>query len=53
MRNPDHTAIVNAVSTMISAIQVVLIVIAVRLLRRGGGMSAIGGGEMAGQAKAA
>jgi spermidine/putrescine transport system permease protein len=37
VRNPDHTAVVNAVSIVISAVQVVLIYAAVRLLRRGGG----------------
>lgn len=37
VRNPDHTAVVNAVSVVISALQVVLIYAAVRLLRRGGG----------------
>jgi spermidine/putrescine transport system permease protein len=36
VRNPDHTAVVNAVSIVISGIQVVLIYAAVRLLRRGG-----------------
>ncbi len=44
VRNPDHTAVVNAVSTLISAIQVALIVAAVALLRsRGGGTSAVVG----------
>ncbi len=43
VRNPDHTAVVNAISVVISAAQVALIVVAVRLLRRGtGGSSAIG-----------
>jgi ABC-type spermidine/putrescine transport system permease subunit II len=37
VRNPDHTAVVNSISVVISAVQVVLITIAVRLLRRGGG----------------
>jgi ABC-type spermidine/putrescine transport system permease subunit II len=36
VRNPDHTAVVNAISIVISAIQVFLIYAAVRLLRRGG-----------------
>jgi ABC-type spermidine/putrescine transport system permease subunit II len=36
VRNPDHTAVVNAISIVISAVQVVLIYAAVRLLRRGG-----------------
>jgi spermidine/putrescine transport system permease protein len=40
VRNPDHTAIVNAVSTLISAVQIVLIAIAVRLLRVRGGSAA-------------
>jgi ABC-type spermidine/putrescine transport system permease subunit II len=43
VRNPDHTAIVNAVSVVISVVQVLMITVAVRLLRRGGGAaSAIG-----------
>jgi spermidine/putrescine transport system permease protein len=44
VRNPDHTAVVNAISVVISAVQVGLITAAVRLLRRGGagGTSAIG-----------
>jgi spermidine/putrescine transport system permease protein len=33
VRNPDHTAVVNAISTVISAIQIVLIWAALRLLR--------------------
>ncbi|MCI0632766.1 MAG: ABC transporter permease [Actinobacteria bacterium] len=33
VRNPDHTAIVNAISTLISASQVILIWLALRLLR--------------------
>jgi ABC-type spermidine/putrescine transport system permease subunit II len=37
VRNPDHTAVVNAISVVISAVQVLLITIAVRFLRRGGG----------------
>jgi spermidine/putrescine transport system permease protein len=44
VRNPDHTAVVNAVSTLISAFQVALIWGAVRLLRsRGGGALSIVG----------
>jgi spermidine/putrescine transport system permease protein len=35
VRNPDHTAVVNAVSVVISVAQVALIYLAVRLLRRG------------------
>jgi ABC-type spermidine/putrescine transport system permease subunit II len=43
VRNPDHTAVVNAVSVVISVVQVLMITVAVRLLRRGGGAaSAIG-----------
>jgi len=37
VRNPDHTAIVNAISIVISVVQVGLIYAALRLLRRGGG----------------
>src|SRR3990170_8986993 len=40
VRNPDHTAVVNAISVVISAVQVVLIYIALRLLRRGGDANA-------------
>jgi ABC-type spermidine/putrescine transport system permease subunit II len=35
VRNPDHTAVVNAISVVISVVQVALIYLAVRLLRRG------------------
>jgi len=42
VRNPDHTAVVNAISVVISAVQVGLIYLAVRLLRRGGAASALG-----------
>ena len=41
VRNPDHTAVVNAISTLISAAQVVLIYLALRLLRSRGGAGAI------------
>jgi len=42
VRNPDHTAVVNAISIVISVVQVGLIYAAVRLLRRGGsGTSAL------------
>jgi ABC-type spermidine/putrescine transport system permease subunit II len=41
VRNPDHTAVVNAVSTLISALQVTLIWVAVRLLRSRGGSGAL------------
>jgi ABC-type spermidine/putrescine transport system permease subunit II len=44
VRNPDHTAVVNAISTLISAFQVVTIWLAIRLLRsRGGGALTIVG----------
>jgi spermidine/putrescine transport system permease protein len=44
VRNPDHTAVVNAISTLISVFQVITIWIAVRLLRsRGGGALSIVG----------
>jgi ABC-type spermidine/putrescine transport system permease subunit II len=46
VRNPDHTAVVNAISTLISAAQVVLIYLALRLLRSRGGSSAIAMAEM-------
>jgi ABC-type spermidine/putrescine transport system permease subunit II len=42
VRNPDHTAVVNAVSVVISAVQVVMIYAALKLLRRGGAASALG-----------
>jgi ABC-type spermidine/putrescine transport system permease subunit II len=42
VRNPDHTAVVNSISVVISAVQVVLITVAVRLLRRGGGPGVLG-----------
>lgn len=52
VRNPDHTAVVNAVSTLISAVQVVLIALAVWLLRsRGGGTSAVVGAQIPTEAK--
>ena len=54
VRSPDHTAIVNAVSTLISLAQVVMIALAVRLLRaRGGGTVAVVGAAVAPEAKAA
>ena len=46
VRNPDHTAIVNAISTLISAAQVVLIYLALRMLRSRGGAGAITMTEM-------
>ncbi len=43
VRNPDHTAVVNAISTVISAIQILLIWAALRLLRvRSGDEAATG-----------
>ena len=42
VRNPEHTAVVNAVSVAISAVQVVMIYAGLRLLRRGGAASALG-----------
>jgi len=41
VRNPDHTAVVNAISTLISVVQVAMIYLAVRLLRARGGTGAI------------
>jgi ABC-type spermidine/putrescine transport system permease subunit II len=41
VRNPDHTAVVNAISTLISVVQVLLIYLAIRLLRSRGGAGAI------------
>jgi spermidine/putrescine transport system permease protein len=41
VRNPDHTAVVNAISTLISAAQVVMIYLALRLLRSRGGAGVI------------
>jgi spermidine/putrescine transport system permease protein len=43
VRNPDHTAVVNAISTVISAIQILLIWAALRLLRVKGGDEAATG----------
>jgi ABC-type spermidine/putrescine transport system permease subunit II len=44
VRNPEHTATVNAISTLISGAQVVMIAVAVQLLRsRGGGTAAVVG----------
>jgi spermidine/putrescine transport system permease protein len=40
VRDPEHTAIVNAISALISAAQVVMIWGALKLLRRGGGGAA-------------
>ena len=41
VRNPDHTAVVNAISALISVVQVLLIYVAIRLLRSRGGAGAI------------
>jgi spermidine/putrescine transport system permease protein len=41
VRNPDHTAIVNAISAVISAVQVLMIWGALRLLRARGGSEAV------------
>jgi ABC-type spermidine/putrescine transport system permease subunit II len=41
VRNPDHTAVVNSISVLISAVQILMIVVAVRLLRRGGGAASV------------
>jgi ABC-type spermidine/putrescine transport system permease subunit II len=46
VRNPDHTAIVNAISAAISVVQVALIYIAIRLLRSRGGTEAVVGAEI-------
>jgi len=47
VRNPDHTAIVNAISAAISVVQVALIYVAIRLLRSRGGTEAVVGAEVA------
>lgn len=41
VRNPDHTAVVNAISTVISLVQVLLIWAAIWLLRARGGDAAV------------
>jgi ABC-type spermidine/putrescine transport system permease subunit II len=46
VRNPDHTAIVNAISAAISVVQVALIYLAIRLLRSRGGTEAVVGAEI-------
>jgi len=46
VRNPDHTAIVNAISAVISVVQVALIYLAIRLLRSRGGTEAVVGAEI-------
>lgn len=47
VRNPDHTAIVNAISAAISVAQVLMIYLAIRLLRSRGGTEAVVGAEIA------
>jgi ABC-type spermidine/putrescine transport system permease subunit II len=46
VRNPDHTAVVNAISAVISVVQVALIYVAIRLLRSRGGTEAVVGAEI-------
>ena len=46
VRNPDHTAVVNAISALISVVQVLLIYVAIRLSRSRGGAGAIAMTEM-------
>jgi spermidine/putrescine transport system permease protein len=41
VRDPEHTAVVNAISALISAAQVVLIWLALRMLRARGGTNAV------------
>jgi spermidine/putrescine transport system permease protein len=43
VRNPDHTAVVNAISTVISVVQVALIWAGLRLLQTRGGDEAVTG----------
>jgi len=47
VRNPDHTAVVNAISAAISVVQVLMIYLAIRLLRSRGGSEAVIGAEIA------
>jgi ABC-type spermidine/putrescine transport system permease subunit II len=53
VRNPDHTAIVNAISTVISIIQVVLLTVALLFLRARSGDDAARGIIAGGEAVAA
>jgi ABC-type spermidine/putrescine transport system permease subunit II len=53
VRNPDHTAIVNAISTVISIIQVVLLTVALLFLRARSGEDATRGIIAGGEAVAA
>jgi spermidine/putrescine transport system permease protein len=53
VRNPDHTAVVNAISTVISLVQVVLIWLALMLLRARSGEDATRGMLAGGEAVAA
>ena len=53
VRNPDHTAMVNAMSTLISIVQVVLLTIALLFLRARSGEDATRGIIAGGDAVAA
>jgi spermidine/putrescine transport system permease protein len=53
VRNPDHTAVVNAISTVISLVQVVLLTIALLFLRARSGEDATRGIIAGGEAVAA
>jgi len=53
VRNPDHTAVVNAISTVISIVQVVLLTIALLFLRARSGEDATRGIIAGGEAVAA
>jgi ABC-type spermidine/putrescine transport system permease subunit II len=53
VRNPDHTAVVNAISTVISLVQVVLLTIALLFLRSRSGDDATRGIIAGGEAVAA
>src|SRR5436305_2015927 len=53
VRNPDHTAIVNSISTVISIVQVVLLTIALLFLRSRSGEDATRGMIAGGEAVAA
>jgi ABC-type spermidine/putrescine transport system permease subunit II len=53
VRNPDHTAIVNSISTVISIIQVVLLTVALLFLRARSGDDAARGIIAGGEAVAA
>src|SRR6476620_3892004 len=53
VRNPDHTAVVNAISTLISVVQVVLLTVALLFLRARSGDDAARGIIAGGEAVAA